>query len=259
MKGNTMSRIILLADIDDNLCHTTKKFRRYVGDETTLGQPCVIDASGQALSFRSAKQRALLDWVMSGATVVPLTGRNTEKFRQVQLGFSGYAIVSFGGLILTPEGQPEPGWYEHIAAAARAEADAMQDLLARTKSEAGRIGTNLKVQMISDAGLNLFLKIQHSENNQAELDALGAALKAMAPAAWTVHLNENQLCAYPAFLGKNLATTYFLENLAGPRTLVIGSGDSFTDLCFMELCDFVLAPSQSQIFKKLLQLGQTHC
>lgn len=251
--------IVVLADIDDNLCHTTKKFRRYVGDEQTCGQPCVFDPAGAALSYRSQKQEALLDWLMSGTTVVPITGRNTEKFRQVKLGFTGYAIVSFGGLILKPDGTPEPGWYDHIASAAQAEQDVIRDLLAGVTKSATQIGEKLKVQLITDAGLNLFLKVQHPDNNQAELDALGAVLKKLVPGTWTVHLNEGQLCAYPGFLGKNFAASYFLENLAGPHSLVVGSGDSFTDLCFMELCDFALTPKQSQIFQEVLRAGQAHC
>lgn len=253
---NSAQNNVVLIDIDDNCCHTTAKFRKYVGDETQLGTPVVFDPSGKPLSFQSAAQKAMLDWLKSSANLVPVTGRSRQKYLQVNLGFSGYAIVSFGALILQPDGTPEPGWFAIIAEAAAAQKDNIQAVFAGTKAAAAGISEHLDVTIISDEGLDLLIKVQHKQGNNEELAALAAPLAALLPAGWTLHNNEGQLAAYPPFLGKEGACTYFLENLAGKVDLVIGSGDSLTDVGFMGLCHVMLAPTQSQIFKTLLRNEQ---
>ncbi|HMY54158.1 MAG TPA: hypothetical protein PKN86_02530 [Candidatus Obscuribacter sp.] len=241
---------LVFADIDDNFCHTTGKFRKYVGDES-LGEACVIDPAGKALSYRSAAQTAYLNWLMDSANVVPVTGRSREKFLQVQLGFSGHAIVSFGGLILLADGTPEPGWYNIIKEAAALEADAIKALLAQAKAQAASMDSALNVTLITDEGLDLLVKVQHKEGKNDVLAAMGNGMAEYLPSGWTLHNNEGQLCAYPPFLGKEKACAYYLEHLAAPYSLLIGSGDSLTDLGFIGLCDVMVAPVNSQIFRSL--------
>lgn len=243
---------LVLADIDDNFCHTVKKFRKYVGDETTLGTPAVIDAAGKPLSYASAKQTAFAHWLLATSTVVPVTGRSREKFLQVNLGFTGHAIVSFGGLILLADGTPEPGWFAHIAAASRAEKPVLEAYQADITRGAADISADLKVSRIVDEGLDLLIKVQNTgENAAAEMEQLALVMQQLQPTGWTLHVNEGQLCAYPPFLGKELACRYYLDNLAPAHSLLIGSGDSLTDVGFMSLCDMMLAPTQSQVFKTL--------
>ncbi len=243
---------LVLADIDDNFGHTVKKFRKYVGDENTLGTPIVIDAAGKPLSYASEKQMAFARWLLSTATVTPVTGRSREKYLQVNLGFSGHAIVSFGGLILLADGTPDPTWYEHIAAAARAEKDVIASYQADITRGAADISADLKVSRIVDEGLDLLIKVQNTGEKAAEeMQQLSLVMQQLLPAGWTLHVNEGQLCAYPPFLGKELAVRYYLDNLAPAHSLLIGSGDSLTDVGFMSLCDMMLAPTQSQVFKTL--------
>lgn len=244
-------QVICFVDIDDNLCHTTKKFRKYVGEESAVGQPCVSDPSGKVLSYRSAKQESFLNLLTAGSTVVPITGRSSKKYRQVQLGFSGYAIVSFGGIILEPDGYPEPNWFSRIKSKSEAEAENLQALFQYIVNN--RVSELVEPTIISDFGLNLFLKVQHAASEQSELDATAELIREIAPSNWTIHLNENQLCAYPEFLDKSLAARYYLEELAGSYSLVLGSGDSLTDVGFMSVCDFMLAPTRSQIFDTVLK------
>ncbi len=241
-------QVILLADIDDHFCHTTKKFRRYVGDESTVGEPCVIDAAGKPLSYRSQKQKTYLEWLMANARVVPVTGRSSDSYLNVRLGFQGYAIVSFGGIILSPQGVPDPEWFAHIKAKSSGERDNLRGLASCVKEKGSK---ELNVKTVTDADVDLFLKVQHPGGEQVQLDIAAEIISANLPDGWVVHLNENQLCAYPGFLDKRLAVEYFLANLAGAYSLVIGAGDSHTDTGFMSVCDFMLAPTQSQIFKSL--------
>jgi hypothetical protein len=175
-----------------------------------------------------------------------------SKYRRVQLGFGDYAITSFGGVILTPDGTPDAGWHAEMTRAAAAESEAMRAMLSLARDGAKRIngdGDDLSVELISDAGLDLVIKVQSKAGVQAHLDELGARFRETAPVSWMVHLNDGQLSALPKFLGKVPACRYFLENLAGAPELVIGCGDSLSDLGFVGLCHFMVTPTQSQIFR----------
>ena len=248
--------VLALVDIDDMWCHTTRKFGKYVGDPVTLGEPCAFDEAGKPVSYRSAPQRAMLDLLLNNARVVPCTGRSVSKYRRVQLGFGDYAIVSFGGVILQPDGTPEPGWHAEMSRSAAAEADAMRAMLSVAREGAKRINADdLSVELISDAGLDLVIKVQSKGGEQAYLDELGEVFRDRAPVSWMVHLNDGQLSALPKFLGKVPACRYFLENLAGASELVIGCGDSLSDLGFVGLCHFMVTPTQSQIFRSVSNLA----
>lgn len=245
--------IVVLTDLDDTACHTPGKFARYVGDVATLGQPIVFDEEGTPLSFRSAQQRTLFDWLFGTTMVVPITGRSTSAFRRVKLPFEDHAIVSFGGIILQPDGNPQPDWFAHISTQSRQATDALEHL--RAAVIARRPSELVSPDIVQDWGLNLFLKVRQTNVEQAVIDTTAEIIRENLPEGWTVHLNEGQLCAYPGFLDKLHAARFYLEHLAGPYFLVIGCGDSMTDTGFMSVCDVMLAPTKSQIFKKLLSMA----
>jgi hypothetical protein len=250
MQNNNSQTALALVDIDDMWCHTTRKFGKYVGDPVALGEPCVFDEGGKPVSYRSAPQRGMLDLLLTNSRVIPCTGRSVSKYRRVQLGFNDYAIVSFGGVILQPDGTPEPGWHAEMSQAAAAESEAMRAMLSVARDGAKRINAgDLSVELISDAGLDLVIKVQSKGGEQCYLDELGGVLREHAPVSWMVHLNDGQLSALPKFLGKVPACRYFIENLAGAPELVIGCGDSLSDLGFIGLCHFMVTPTQSQIFR----------
>ncbi|MBX9952810.1 MAG: hypothetical protein K2Y39_26790 [Candidatus Obscuribacterales bacterium] len=241
--------VIILTDIDDTLCHSVGKFRKYVGDEKALGDACVYDASGKPLSYRSRAQETFLDWLSLAATVIPITGRSTESFRHVELGFSSFAITCFGATILHPDGTPDPVWLQHVTAQSALALPALEALhaVARSSSPSDRT----KASIVSDNGLPLFLKVHDADHNQSRLDAVGDTLQEFLPRGWRMHANEGQLCAYPAYLDKVNAARYFLDNLAGPHSIVVGCGDSLSDTSFISVCDFMVAPIQSQIFNSV--------
>jgi predicted mannosyl-3-phosphoglycerate phosphatase (HAD superfamily) len=69
------------------------------------------------------------------------------------------------------------------------------------------------------------------------------------PAGWTDHRNSNTVAFLPPYLGKQYAVAHILIGLRArfPNATVIGIGDSITDAPFMQLCDFAMTPSASQL------------
>jgi len=107
------------------------------------------------------------------------------------------------------------------------------------------------VYIISDAGLPLYVNAKHNGRDETALAVLAAALKEWLPEGWKMHFNGNNLAALPPYLGKDKAVSFYLKELAPAHSFVIGLGDSFTDLCFMGLCDYAMTPTTSQIFQQL--------
>src|SRR5689334_914937 len=91
-------------DLDDTILQTRPKCP--AGEPI---HPAAHGRDGQPLSFITDRQRALLD-LFAAATVIPTTARNHDAFRRVRLLFTGHAILDFGGVILRPDGTPDPGW-----------------------------------------------------------------------------------------------------------------------------------------------------
>ena len=233
-------------DLDDTLFHSHRK------SAGAAGEPVAFDRDGEAASFMTPRQRALFEWLARDAEIVATTGRSAEAYRRVALGFVGYAICSHGGLILLPDGQPEPRWRKRIAVEAAGHQRAFANLLGAVRFRTARAGIDARIRAIAEGDLELYVSIKHNQGDASELARLATILAEEMPAGWRLCLNDNNLAVLPPFLGKELAVNWFLQEIARRDTFVIGIGDSLSDLPFMALCDYALTPSRSQLFSSLL-------
>ena len=200
----------------------------------------------------TAKQRALYDWLACDAKIVVTTGRSAEAYRRVELRFTGHAICSHGGLILRPDGRPEPGWGERIVAAVAMHRPTFVELFTAIRSRMARAGVDARIRAIAENDQDLYLSIKHNQEDAGELARLAAGIAEELPTGWRLCRNDNNLAVLPPFLGKELAVAWFLEELTKQDAFAIGFGDSLSDVPFMALCDYALAPSTSQLFSSLL-------
>ena len=237
-------RRVLFLDLDDTLFHSRRKRPPSVGDEAVAWA-----SDGTPDSFISPRQRAFFDWLSAGAEVVPTTGRNAAAYRRVGLPFDGWAICSFGGLILRPDGTSDPRWHQRIAPLAHAEASALEALVDVALAASGPVPVRARV--IQDDGLPLYVSVKTEDD--AGLDSLAASLRAQLPPGWRVHVNARNLAVLPPFLGKEHAVRWFIETEIGPDALVLGAGDSMSDAPFLAACDYALMPSPSQLLARLLE------
>jgi len=241
----TDKRVVLLADIDDSLITACR--RAPAGG----GRAVAVDNKGEVCGFLTPKQAMFFEWITSVAMLVPTTARSSKALRQVSLPFNGYAICSFGGLILTPSGAPEPRWHEQMSREAAGHHESLEQLLDFVRREADQARIDVRCSVVSDCGLDFYLSVKHNQKDGDELTRIEELLMEVLPAGWQRHRNKNNLAALPPYLDKAQAARWFVENIAAPGSLVIGLGDSLSDLPFMSLCDFALMPSASQIFSLL--------
>lgn len=243
-------RTYVFLDLDDTILQTRPKCP--AGEPI---RPAAYGRDGQPLSFTTDRQRALLDLLdlLGAASVIPTTARNHDAFRRVRLPFSDHAILDFGGVVLRPDGTPDPAWDATVRPQARAIGP---ELLVELRTVERFIATHtlgVNARLIADFDMPLYLVLKHPGGDVAALDAVRRDHWAGIDAdRFFVHANGNNLSLVPRFLGKERAVRHVLDHLLapGPR-LTIGAGDSLTDGPFLALCDFALLPKDCQLFARL--------
>lgn len=235
-------------DLDDTLFQTLPKC-----PPDAPRRPAAFRRDGEPLSFMTDRQTRLLEVLESMATVIPVTARNLDAFRRVNLTFRSFAILDFGGVILNPDGQPDPVWDAHIRPQARSARIALEEIRAAVQESSTRNQLGVNARLIGDFDMPLYVVVKHPEANVAALDRIRCEhLGTLDLGPFFVHANGNNLSIVPRFLGKEHAVRHVLDNhlAAGPR-LTIGIGDSLSDVPFLRLCDFLMAPSQSQLVEQV--------
>lgn len=243
---------VAFCDVDDSLITNSRTA------PCQQSEPCAVDDKGKVCGYITPRQKALNKLLSQGAVIVPTTARSSKGLAGVQFAFPvTYSIVSFGGLILCPDGDPEPRFYAMVKEGADRYKSVLEDLLALVQRQAESRGICLRSRVVVDCGLPLYLSVKHNDKSKPgykeELalirDLVADFVSAQAP-DFAIHLNGNFLAVLPPFLRKEYAVRWFLENIA-PGVMSIGFGDSVTDLDFAGECDYVLMPSVSQAFAHL--------
>lgn len=236
--------VVVFLDLDNNIFQSTRRWPLH------QVEPVGYTAGGLPCSFMTGTQRAFFDWLNNTALVVPNTARDTATFARVDLPFRSYSICSFGGVILRPDGKVEEAWYAAIEPQANKAQSLLDGVHALVLEIAQKRSFDIRARLLSDHGLDLYVNIKHNQHHPGELLELAEEIKPQLPPSWTVHHNDNNLAFFPDFLGKEKAARWLLKEIIKPRqnAVIIGSGDSFTDMPLMAMADFALMPCGSQVF-----------
>jgi hypothetical protein len=232
---------LILADLDDTLFQTLEKCppdRRGLKQMSSL-----ID--GSPSGFATPLQQHMLCWLGSG-DVVPVTARGRDVLARVDIG-QAPAIASNGGCVLLADGTLDLRWHDYLAAQATG-AGAVLDVY-RTLT-ADLCTTRFRHWSVEENGLDLYVVIKSNERDHEALAELEQELAATKPAGWRCHRNGNNLAYLPPWLSKRHAVRYMIDQMRAktPDRPVIGIGDSISDVGFMDLCDFAMAPTRSQLW-----------
>lgn len=234
-------RIFLFADIDDNLITSARQ------EPEPNATPVAWDNHGSVCGFLTAKQGLLLDWLTDGVELVPTTARSTDAFKRFRMPIPRrYSITAFGGTIHGASGKPLSSWHSLMRDGLVSALPVLASLKETVALEAGATDIDVRINVVADYGIELFLSVKHNRRNLDELAHLAGLVRSHAPQDWTVHLNGNFLAAYPPYLGKEKAAAWFIERFVPEGAVTIGMGDSLTDVPFMELCDYAMVPTKSQ-------------
>lgn len=239
-------RAIALVDLDDTLFQTLRKCPPDVPEErlTALG----FAKDGAPLSYATPRQMSLIDWLSETAWLVPVTARSRDALMRARVPFTA-AICAHGGVIIGEDGEPDPEWQAYAVAQSERVQPVLKTLCERAIDEAERQGAALRVRVLTEGDLGLYVLAKHEDTDEVALHKVIDAIEGAVPRGWTIHRNGNNAALMPPWLGKQHAVAALLPKLraAHPDAPVIGIGDSRTDAAYMALCDYAMMPRGSQL------------
>ena len=242
--------VVIFSDLDDSLFQSRRKC---VGHEGELSV-AAYDRTGNPRSFHTPLQRALLkSW--EGATVIPVTGRSSDALARVtSLSWSSYRVVSHGAEVLGPDGQPLESWRQLISDEVTAWSARLMEVSAQVTRYIERLNATERevprVRVVYEADTPVYLSIKGPAHDLTELR------ERLTP-QWSdgiIHHNDRDMALLPSYASKARAVSHLIEQLRAHqelRPLIIGLGDSVSDLPFLKLCDFALTPQDSHIQREL--------
>ncbi|MES2932479.1 MAG: HAD family hydrolase [Pseudomonadota bacterium] len=238
----------LFVDLDDTLFQTPGKC---VGQEDL--RPAAYLKDGVACSFTTARQRALFELMQREMTMIPATARNHDALGRVDLPFSSYSIIDYGGVVLVPGGAVDYDWLAEMQIDMAHALDGLKEVIEIIDEYSARVGLTGRARLIEDCDTPFYVVVKDADKQAERLEHIER--EAVAP--WIagagkdffIHRNGNNLAVLPKTLNKARAVQYVRQKLEaehGPL-MTFGMGDSKSDARFMAACDYAIIPSGTQL------------
>ena len=238
----------LFIDLDDTLFQTSGKCAQ--GEDL---RPAAYLKDGAACSFTTARQRAFFTSMHREMTLIPTTARNRDALIRVDLPFSSYSIIDYGGVVLEPDGTVDTFWLETMRADMERALPGLREVTQIMDTYSARKGLHGRARLVEDCATPFYIVLKDPEKNSEHLQQVEE--EAVAP--WIagagqdffIHRNGNNLAVLPKTLNKARAVAYLRARLVAEQgeIMTIGMGDSKSDATFMAACDFAIIPRGSQL------------
>lgn len=246
---------IAFCDLDDTLFSTGRKL-----DEALRADIATLDRQGDPHSYTSRATAHLIATLLSGATLIPVTGRDPEAYGRVQLPFGSWAILDHGATVLRPGGQPDRVWQMVIQEVLEDQEEALRLSAQAATHISDLMHLDCTVRLHEVDGRPMMVVVKHPYALQNSLDQMNAQWglwRQEAGVDLRFFANGNNLTLIARGVSKEAAVEYvqeqLREELEGQELLTLGLGDSLADVPFMALCDFALTPGDSQLMRALLE------
>ncbi|WP_045462414.1 HAD family hydrolase [Vibrio hyugaensis] len=246
-------KTILFTDIDDCFIATKKKFLR--NERLSIAS---LDILGNARSYMSDKQKALLElFIRGGTTIIPVTGRSYCTLQRIQVGslLNSWKIVSHGALIVEPSGDKCQAWLDYLDEEFPLTMwfDKMKKINESVNELIKSQGVEAKSYIVSEGDFACYICVKCTEgvDYQSIFDSI--LLEAhIDVGSMKIHINGRNMALLPPYAQKRLAVEFLANRLDKyDDHLTFTMGDSLSDIPFMKLADFALIPIKSQIADSL--------
>ena len=243
-------RAITLVDLDDTLFQTLRKCPPDMPIENLT--PVGFKVDGSPMSYATPSQMSFINLLNENTYFVPVTARSLDALRRVRLDF-GQAICAHGGMILDENGALDNGWDAYIREQAALHVPIVAHLTEALQTAAQALGLPVQVRVQMEGDIGLYPLARHEAADEVTLNQVADAVADQLPDGWTDHRNSNAVAFLPPFLAKQHAVAHILPSLRArfPDAAVIGIGDSLSDAPFMDLCDFAMTPTSSQLARTI--------
>jgi hydroxymethylpyrimidine pyrophosphatase-like HAD family hydrolase len=237
---------LFLTDCDDTLFMTARKIRDVPIDECEIASTLT---DGSPSGYRTPRLVDLRSLMESG-DVVPVTARSRDVLARCAVP-QAPAICSNGGVIVGEDGEIDAQWHAAIVSNV-GDGVAIRDI---HQTAARMAGEGFRHWTVDEDGVPLYIVLKSNESDETAVSRLATDIDddGILPEGWRIHVNGNNLALMPPWISKRAAARHLLRRIRTetPQRLVIGVGDSVSDLGFMEECDFAMHPTDSQIGRHL--------
>ncbi|MDP3842791.1 MAG: HAD family hydrolase [Oxalobacteraceae bacterium] len=238
----------LFVDLDDTLFQTPGKC---AAEEDLRAAAYLKD--GAACSYTTARQRALFEMMQREMTLIPATARNRDALSRVDLPFSSYSIIDYGGVVLEPGGAVDAVWLDTMRVDMARALDGLQQAMQIIDQYSASAGLKGRARLIEDCATPFYIVLKDPEKiserlEQVEREAVAPWIAA-AGKDFFIHRNGNNLAVLPKSLNKARAVEYLRQRLVAEHgeIMTLGMGDSKSDARFMAACDYAIVPSGTQL------------
>lgn len=248
-------RLIVFSDIDDTLMQTARKCSGMPGL-----QEGATSKDGSPGSFTTEGQRLL--WTILAANAhafVPVTARSLGGLHRVRplRPFKDGAVIDFGAGVLNPDGSFDAEWTAKLtdcadAAATQHTLEVLRNIVAVHWPMASD-----RIAICNGVPAYLLMRPENSAAVETIAQYLRDLINADSPGQFYLHVTGRDVCVLPAHVNKGSATQYLCEKNGWTEDLVIGAGDSLSDMAFLKNADFLLVPGNSRIASHLAQAATT--
>ena len=241
---------LALLDLDDTLFQTAKHLPadqlKHVASHNSAGEP---------LGFMTDRQQQFWHWLSACTEVIPVTARSVAGLARVQLPFDSWAVCQHGALIVQPDGQLEATWYAHMQQALSPLLPALTQLVEQIQQDP-QAPEGVRAWIASEHGLSIYIIVKQLANAPYFPQLLANMAN---HSQFYLHINGNTAAILPKVVSKVTAAQHLLSliNPASQR-VVLGWGDSLSDIAFLQQCDWWGVPKRSQTSAWVSQQLEQH-
>ena len=243
--------LFVFLDLDDTIFQTQRKCPK---DAKIIPAAFLMD--GNPISFFTEKQQFLFKLLEANTRIIPTTARNQDALSRANVKEYDYAIINHGGIILNADGSVEQSWFQLMQDKSNAVLPLLKALEQKILDFAEKENIPYKIRLIEDFGLTFYLSVKHKNRDNPALKCLLETVVnpylESEKLDFYCHFNDNNLAVLPNFLNKAPAVSHLQKILKKEygEYLSFGVGDSLTDMPYMQLCDYFITPTNSQIMRE---------
>jgi hydroxymethylpyrimidine pyrophosphatase-like HAD family hydrolase len=229
---------LALLDLDDTLFQTAKHLPadqlKHVASHNSAGAP---------LGWMTDRQQQFWQWLQASTEVIPVTARSLDGLARVQLPLHSWAVCQHGAVIVQPDGQLEPTWHAHMQQVLTPLLPELQQMLSDIQSDPHR-PDSVRAWIAVEQDLSIYIIIKQLPD--APYFAQFMAKMTEYPDFY-LHINGNTAALLPNVVSKVAAVQHVLSILnPNQQRVVLGWGDSLSDVAFLQQCDWWGMPQRSQ-------------
>lgn len=261
--SSTIIKPYALMDLDDTLFQTQRKIDAW-DLPTTEPENLVcatVNKQDEPLSFMSARQASLFNWLLASTELIVVTARDRQEIKRVKLPFDSWQVLTHGAIILDKDGTLQAQWQQRM----HSQLAPLQDKLRQLSQLFANHSKNDNSQLVftphidhfnngaANEELTIYLAIKHAQKDHQALLELAKKLPALIrdfEQDFYVHVNANNMAILPHAVHKRHAVQFLLDHHLDNQRPSFGFGDSLADSPFLQLLDWYGMPNHGQLHER---------